>query len=334
MATVDRGRKAVAPPSRVDQQPDPLNVAIGASYTMGIATLDLGAVANPSGGSGARRFGSPLFGANTWLGINGLEPVVGGATYRVQCSLKRGTTAPNRGTILTFDEYSGGVFTRRTSGVPMLNNGITTAWTTFTRTIKTLPTTTDIFLYYIEGWQAGAEIDVYDCRITRVAEIESGEQAFSLRPWGVWAYASAQAFTARWLRYSFTGSAADAFLQLGRIWAGPALITSRNVSLGHAQGAADPGLTLRSGVSGVRTFQRGTPYRIHRYSVAVLPTAEALTIEEAAVAVGSTGQVFAARDHLRLADTGMFGSFSGGAPSITRTNPNKWQADFAVEEDL
>lgn len=326
----------IAAPSRVNQQTNPGTVVIGSGYAAGVNATDLGAVSGPGGTTGGRRFGSSVAnGANCWVSASPqLQPVVGGATYRLTCWVRSNAAAPTRGTVLTVDEYSAGIFQRRISGIPMTSNAVNSTWKQFVRTLTLLPSTTQIVVYYIEGWQTGAEIELDDTEIVRTAEFDSGAQSFSLQPWGVWGYAFPSTVTARWLRFSFTGGPSDAYLQLGRAWVGPALITNRKVAFGHAQGAADPGTATRAGISGVRVFQRGQPYRLHRYGLSLIPTAEAERIEQMALAVGSTGQVLAARNHLDLAKTGMFGCFGQGAPSIIRDTPTLWKADFSVEEDL
>lgn len=150
---------------------------------------------------------------------------------------------------------------------------------------------------------------------------------------GLWAWVGAAAISARYLRLRFTGAAADAYLQLGRLWVGPALITTRQASYGFSIGASDPGSTARANVSGVRDAQRGRPYRSLSFAMDTLTLTEAAEIETAALTVGSTGQVFAARLHSEAHRTGCFGVFTR-APTLTRINHLLSRADFVIEEDL
>ena len=165
--------------------------------------------------------------------------------------------------------------------------------------------------------------------------LDTGAQGLGagMAGFGLWAWTSTTAVSARYLRLQFTGAPGDAYLQLGRLWVGRALITSRQASYGFSIGASDPGSTARSGISGVRDIQRGRPYRSLAFAGDTLTTDEASQIEQAALAVGSTGQVLAARLHSDAARTGCFGVFTR-APTLTRINHLLWRADFAVEEDL
>jgi hypothetical protein len=150
---------------------------------------------------------------------------------------------------------------------------------------------------------------------------------------GLWCWVGSAAVSARYVRLQFTGTAADSYLQLGRLWIGPALVTARQAAYGFSFGAADPGANARAGVSGVRTVLRGTPYRRLAFSVPTLTTAEANDVIAAAETVGTTGQVFGARLHTDAAATGAFGHFSE-PPAAVRVSHLLWRADFAIEEDL
>ena len=166
------------------------------------------------------------------------------------------------------------------------------------------------------------------------AALDTGLQDLgaAMAGFGLWTWVSSSAVTARYLRLQFTGIG-EAYLQLGRLWVGPALITTRQASYGFSIGANDPGSTTRSGISGVRDIQRGRPYRSLAFAADTLTTAEASQIEQAALTVGTTGQVFAARLHSDAARTGCFGVFTR-SPTLTRTSHLLWRADFAIEEDL
>ena len=167
------------------------------------------------------------------------------------------------------------------------------------------------------------------------AALDTGSQSLgsSMASFGLWAWASSTPIAARYLRLQFTGSVTDAYLQLGRLWVGPALVTTRQSSYGFSLGASDPGSSARAGISGVRDVQRGRAYRSLAFTSDTLTTAEAAQVEQAALAVGSTGQVFAARLHTDPARTSCFGAFSR-APTLTRVANALWRGDFAIEEDL
>jgi hypothetical protein len=64
-----------------------------------------------------------------------------------------------------------------------------------------------------------------------------------------------------------------------------------------------------------------------------LTTAGAAQVEQAALAVGSTGQVLAARLPTDPARTGCFGALRR-APTLTRIANALWRADFSLDEDL
>jgi hypothetical protein len=165
------------------------------------------------------------------------------------------------------------------------------------------------------------------------AALDTGSQSLgtAMASFGLWA--SAAPISARYLRLQLTGAASDAYLQLGRLWVGPALVTMRQASYGYSIGASDPGSNARAPLTGVRDVQRGRPYRTLAFTGDTLTTAEAAQVEQAALAAGSTGQVFAARLHTDPARTGCFGVFSR-APTLTRVANALWRADFSLEEDL
>jgi hypothetical protein len=47
---------------------------------------------------------------------------------------------------------------------------------------------------------------------------------------GLWCWVGSAAVSARYVRLQFTGTAADSYLQLGRLWIGPALVTARQAA--------------------------------------------------------------------------------------------------------
>lgn len=161
--------------------------------------------------------------------------------------------------------------------------------------------------------------------------LNTGSQTLGLSPWGVWGWRSTAGVSARWWRLALTGTASDTFLQLGRVWVGAALITTRGYAFGATRGGRDPGVASRSGLSGTRYATLGRTYRVERLTLPALSSAEATSVETAAAAVGATGQVFLARSDATLGQ-GLFGCFSE-PPSVSRPYPQLLSADIQVEED-
>ena len=104
----------------------------------------------------------------------------------------------------------------------------------------------------------------------------------SMARFGVWGWAGTS-IQARYLRLRFTGTAADAYLQLGRLWIGPALITTRQAAYGFSLGAQDPGSNARASLTGVRDVQRGRPYRSLTWTADAMTTPEAAEVQQAAL---------------------------------------------------
>jgi hypothetical protein len=149
---------------------------------------------------------------------------------------------------------------------------------------------------------------------------------------GLWAYRPAAPITARYLKLEFTGGGDD-YLQVGRLWVGPTLVTTRNAGYGYTQTVIDPGLSARAPLTGVRDVQLGRPYRRLSWSHAYLTSAEADALENALVSVGATGQVFAARDADDLPNTGALGVFNP-PPVIARNTFPTRQTEIVIEEDV
>lgn len=150
---------------------------------------------------------------------------------------------------------------------------------------------------------------------------------------GVWAYRPSTAITARYLRFRFVGTASDLYFQAGRLWIGPAITTGRQVSYGHETSVVDPGISARSPITGLRDVQLGAAYRRARWPLGMLTAAEATSLRSAALAAGTTGQVFAARIDTDLSGTGMFGAFAE-PPSLRQASHNVWQSEIVIEEDV
>lgn len=161
--------------------------------------------------------------------------------------------------------------------------------------------------------------------------LDTGSLSFSLSPWGVWGWRSVAGVTAQYWTIEVTGVASNPFLDLGRLWIGPALITSRGYAFGAARGGRDPGTVSRSALTGTRYARLGRTYRAERMTLPALTSAEATQVEAMAAAVGTTGQVFAARSDASL-DEGIFGAFTE-PPAVVRPYPQVWTADLQIEED-
>lgn len=154
---------------------------------------------------------------------------------------------------------------------------------------------------------------------------------FTLSPWGVWAWRSTTGITARCVQLSFAHTTADTYLQLGRLWVGDGLVTTYSYAYGHGRSFRDPGVASRAGLTGVRYATRGLPYRVERIAFPLLTETEANTFMTAASEVGTTGQVFFAREEEYLGE-GMFGHFTE-TPVINRDLEDNWTTDFQIEED-
>ena len=161
--------------------------------------------------------------------------------------------------------------------------------------------------------------------------LDTGGATFTMSPWGVWGWRSAAGISARYWRLTFGMSAGDSYLQLGRVWVGAALITARGYAFGAARGGRDPGTVSRTGMTGTRYATLGRPYRIERFTLPTLTSTEAAQLEAMAMAVGTTGQVFAAKSDAALSQ-GIFGAFTE-PPTVARPYPQIWTSDLQIEED-
>lgn len=151
--------------------------------------------------------------------------------------------------------------------------------------------------------------------------------------YGLYVYQAASPVTGRYVNLVFVNNGTASYLQLGRVWIGETLITTRNASLGASLGASDPGVNVRANPSGVRDTQEGTAYRQMALIVNTLTLAEAAIIRSIQVSRGSTRQVFCAEIDTQAETTGFFGNFTR-APTLTRVAPLLYKADFTIEEDL
>lgn len=155
---------------------------------------------------------------------------------------------------------------------------------------------------------------------------------FTLNPWGVWAWRSSTGITARYIRITLVGTASGRnYIQLGRLWVGDALITKYSYAYGHGRSFRDPGVASRAGITGIRYATRGLPYRVERISFPILSQTEASTLVTAASEVGTSGQIFFAREEEYLGE-GIFGHFTE-VPVVNRALEDMWTTDFQIEED-
>jgi hypothetical protein len=157
--------------------------------------------------------------------------------------------------------------------------------------------------------------------------------AFTLDPWGIWGWKSSAGITARYIRITFvgTGSSSSSYIQLGRLWVGDALITQYSYGYGQTRSFRDPGVSSRAGITGIRYLSAGLPYRVERISFPILSQTESNTLMTAGSEVGTTKQVFFAREEEYLGE-GLFGHFSD-VPDVTRQLEDMWTTDFQIEED-
>jgi hypothetical protein len=159
---------------------------------------------------------------------------------------------------------------------------------------------------------------------------DSGTVALDMRR-GVAASLLPVGTTARYLTVTITGAAGDPYLQLGRFWAGDALVTAHNIAYGWARGVLDTGNSDRAALSGARTIQRGAKARTLEFDLPRLSTAEAAALDDVALAVGTTGQAFLSP--LESMTHAMFGHFTTPL-SPAQPGFNRFSARNAFEEDL
>jgi hypothetical protein len=159
---------------------------------------------------------------------------------------------------------------------------------------------------------------------------DSGVQALGMRR-GVAAQLLPAGVSARYVTVTVTCAAGDPYLQLGRLWIGDALVTERNPSYGWQRGVLDAGRSDRAAISGVRNVERGARARTLDFEIAMLTEAEAAAVDEAALAVGTTEQVFI--DPIAGEGFSMFGHFT---QPLAPAQPNFAERTVRItfEEDL
>ncbi|WP_424138680.1 hypothetical protein [Roseomonas chloroacetimidivorans] len=147
---------------------------------------------------------------------------------------------------------------------------------------------------------------------------------------GTLAFLAPATVSGRYVQFSFYGAASDPYLQLGRVWAGEALVTQRNPSYGWQRGVLDTGSSERAAISGVRSVQRGAVARTLAFDL-LLTGAEADALDRIALAAGTSGQILAAPfDNMGRA---MFGRLAAPlAPS--QTSKPAFTTKVSLEEDF
>ena len=148
---------------------------------------------------------------------------------------------------------------------------------------------------------------------------------------GTAAYLGPAGVTGRFVQFSFYGVAGDPYWQIGRLWAGDALVTRSGASYGWQRGVMDTGASERSALSGVRNIQRGAVARTLDFTLATLRPDEAEVMDRIGLALGTTGQAFVSP--LSTLQHGMFGRFSAPLGPAHRAHPI-YSARIAFEEDL
>jgi hypothetical protein len=150
---------------------------------------------------------------------------------------------------------------------------------------------------------------------------------------GLWVFLAPAAITAQFVTFTFTSGAADRYLQIGRVWVGPALVSSRAVSYGQSRGYIDAGSNERAGVSDIRYAMRGAVRRRVQWSFPGLPEADALALDSLALMAGTTGQVFGSPFEAMPARDGVLGHFTE-TPAPKLATFRRWSSDISIEEDL
>ena len=135
---------------------------------------------------------------------------------------------------------------------------------------------------------------------------------------------------ARYVTISITS--AQAYLDIGRLWIGPAFVGAIGPS-NEGREIGDAGDNVRASLTGLRFPARGQPIRSMSLQWPLLTEAEARRLNIAAEEAGRTGQVLAVRDVLRAREGTIIGSMTQ-PPAPTRGYPLYWKADLAVQEDL
>lgn len=147
----------------VNRQTNSTNIVPGGgTYFIGSGTTNLGAVSDPAAGTAARRLGSSSsVGANTYISQNVIL-TRGNLNYVFSMQARSNAAAATRGNLLVVHERN--AFNQLTVklGPSLVTGGVNGSWNTFTSSIITNPDTVSVTVYWIAGFQTGAEFDIFD----------------------------------------------------------------------------------------------------------------------------------------------------------------------------
>jgi len=161
---------------------------------------------------------------------------------------------------------------------------------------------------------------------------DSGELALAPAPRGRWPYVlPAEVVVRRW-RLVLRFGEGQPYAQFGRLYIGPAMVTSRAYGYGLQRGASDLGSSQRSAGSGVRYPTRAVTLQQRSWRLPSLSAADAAALDDIGLLVGTTGQVFAAPSIAEPERDGLLGTFST-PPAPKQDNFVFWSADMALQED-
>jgi hypothetical protein len=160
--------------------------------------------------------------------------------------------------------------------------------------------------------------------------LDSQRRPFNMKK-GVAGYLASSVRIARSAEFLFYAAPGDPYLQLGRLWAGDALVTSGSISYGWQRGVLDTGSSERAALSGVRTIQRGAVARTMDFTLPRLTDAEAATMDDIALALGTSGQALVAP--FETMAQAMLGRFKE-PPSPAQPGFRQFTARISFEEDM
>lgn len=163
--------------------------------------------------------------------------------------------------------------------------------------------------------------------------LDTGLMDLVMAPTGLAVHLADSVLAARFVRFRLVAGPDDRYAQLGRLWVGPALVTSQASSYGQSRGSVDSGASERAALSGVRYATPGMVRRTANWSINNMGRTDAEGLEAAALQAGTTRQIFAAPLQGSPAREGMFGTFTR-VPEPRMGSHLRWSADIATEEDL
>jgi hypothetical protein len=161
---------------------------------------------------------------------------------------------------------------------------------------------------------------------------DSGDLPLAPAPRGRWTCVLPADVVARRWRIVFGFGPGQPYAQFGRLYIGPALVTSKAIGFGLQRGAGDLGSNQRSAGSGVRYPARAVTLQQRNWRLPSMNAADAVALDDIALLVGATGQVFAAPSILAPERDGILGVFRA-PPAPREDNKVFWSADISIEED-